>query len=98
MKAVYTRGALADLAEILASLESVNKLAAAAVESSISSAVARVARWPKSARAVTQWGERVRAAPLVRYPYVIFYEINADRIDILHIRHTARAPWSGPTG
>lgn len=96
MKAVYTRGALADLDEILQTLKSKNILAAAAVERSVRGTVARIARWPRSARLVMQWSERVRAAPLVRYPYVIFYEIKDDRIEILHIRHTARAPWKGP--
>ena len=32
--------------------------------------------------------------PLVRYPYKIFYRILADRIRILHIRHTSRRPWT----
>jgi plasmid stabilization system protein ParE len=42
MKAIYTRGALAELDEILARLKSVNPLAAAAVERSIRATVARV--------------------------------------------------------
>jgi plasmid stabilization system protein ParE len=98
MKAVFTQGALSDLDEILGWLKSKNPLAAAAVESSIRATIARVARRPESARAVTQWGGNVRAAPLVRYPYIIFYRAAEDRIEILHIRHTARAPWKGPTG
>lgn len=98
MKAVFTRGALSDLDAILDWLKSRNPLAAAAVERSIQGAVARVAKRPKSARAVTQWEGNVRVVPLVRYPYVIFYQVKDDRIEILHIRHTARAPWKGPTG
>jgi plasmid stabilization system protein ParE len=43
---------------------------------------------------VTQWEEgNVRAVPLVRYPYLIFYQIKKQRIEILHVRHTSRAPW-----
>jgi plasmid stabilization system protein ParE len=98
MTAVFTQGALADLDEILDWLKSKNPLAAAAVENSIHATVARVAKRPKSARAVTQWAGHVRAVPLVRYPYIIFYQVADDRIEILHIRHTARAPWKGPTG
>ncbi|MGV1014677.1 MAG: type II toxin-antitoxin system RelE/ParE family toxin [Methyloceanibacter sp.] len=97
MRAVYTQGALSDLDEILARLKSVNQFAAAAVENRVRTTVARVERWPRSARAVTQWKGNVRAAPLVRYPYVIFYKIEDDVIEILHIRHTSRAPWEGPT-
>jgi toxin ParE1/3/4 len=32
----------------------------------------------------------VRAAPLGRYPYVIFYRVAGDAIEILYIHHTAR--------
>jgi plasmid stabilization system protein ParE len=98
MKAVYTRGALSDLDGILVGLKSVNPLAAAAVESSVRATVARVERWPRSARAVTQWKGSVRTIPLIRYPYMIFYQIKDDVIEILHIRHAARAPWRGPIG
>jgi toxin ParE1/3/4 len=96
MRAVYTRAALSDLDRILSALKSVNPFAAAAVENSIRAAVARVERWPKSARAVTQWkAGNVRVVPLVRYPYVIFYRIKDEWIEVLHIRHTSRAPWKG---
>lgn len=99
MKAVYTRGALADLDEILARFKSVNPLAAAAVERSIRATVARVEKWPRSARAVRQWKEgNVRAVPLVRYPYLIFYQIKDEWIEVLHVRHTSRASWKGPAG
>jgi len=27
---------------------------------------------------------------LVRYPYLIFYRVKADEIEVLHIRHGAR--------
>jgi len=99
MKAIYTRGALADLDEILARLKSVNPLAAAAVERSIRATVARVEKWPRSARAVRQWKKaNVRAVPLVRYPYLIFYQIKDEWIEVLHVRHTSRASWKGPAG
>ena len=99
MKAVYTQGALSDLDDILSAIKAVNPLAAAAVGNSVRATVARFERWPKSARAVTQWKSgTVRAAPLVRYPYMIFYQIKDERIEVLHIRHTSRAPWKGPIG
>jgi plasmid stabilization system protein ParE len=99
MKAIYTRGALADLDEILARLKSVNPLAAAAVERSIRATVARVEKWPRSARAVSQWKKgNVRAVPLVRYPYLIFYQIKNEWIEVLHVRHMSRASWKGSVG
>jgi toxin ParE1/3/4 len=94
MRVVYTQGALSDLEGILGGLHSINTLVAATVERSIRATVARVASWPRSARMVTQWEEgNVRAVPLVRYPYLIFYQIKKQRIEILHVRHTSRAPW-----
>lgn len=36
---------------------------------------------------------RVRALALPRYPYRIFYRLNFDEIEVLHIRHTSRRPW-----
>ena len=42
MRVIYTRGALSDLETILGGLESINPLAAAAVERSISATVVRV--------------------------------------------------------
>jgi len=35
----------------------------------------------------------VRRAPLIRYPYLIYYTIDADEVTILRIRHAARRPW-----
>jgi plasmid stabilization system protein ParE len=32
----------------------------------------------------------VRAVPLGRYPYVIFYRVTANAVEILHVHHTAR--------
>jgi toxin ParE1/3/4 len=96
MKAFYAERALRNLEDILTRLHSANPLAASALERRIVNAVARIENWPKSARAVTQWRGNVRVLPLVRFPYLIFYQIADDRIEILHIRHTARAPWTGP--
>ncbi len=94
MRVTYTQGALSDLEDILGGLNSINPLAAAAVEQNISATIARVASWPRSARKVTQWKEgNLRVVPLVRFPYVIFYQIKQQRIEILHVRHTSRAPW-----
>jgi toxin ParE1/3/4 len=33
----------------------------------------------------------VRAVPLGRYPYVIFYRVTANSVEILHVHHSAQA-------
>jgi plasmid stabilization system protein ParE len=46
----------------------------------------------------SEFGDRVTAALEVRIREVIdniFYKVSADRVGILHIRHTARQPWTG---
>jgi plasmid stabilization system protein ParE len=99
MRVFYTQGALSDLEHILGGLQSINPLAAASVERSISATIIRLANWPRSARMVTQWKEgNLRVVPLVRYPYVIFYQVKKDRIEILHVRHTSRASWKVARG
>ncbi|HEX4111964.1 MAG TPA: hypothetical protein VH020_05460 [Stellaceae bacterium] len=52
----------------------------------------QIERAPESAQRLVQ-RPNVRVVPLLRYPYMIFYRMNGDRIDILHIRHTSRRAW-----
>jgi len=40
----------------------------------------------------------VRVIPLVRYPYMIFYQVMDEWIEVLHVRHTSRGPWKGALG
>jgi plasmid stabilization system protein ParE len=40
----------------------------------------------------------VRRAPLVRYPCLVYYTIDADGITVLRIRHAARHPWEEEHG
>lgn len=89
MKVVYTDEALADLDSISGWLAVHYPTIAPLVARRIRSVVAHIVRWPESARRVEGRPE-VRAVPLVRYPYVIFYRIVGDTIQILHIHHTAR--------
>jgi plasmid stabilization system protein ParE len=89
MKLIFTSAALADLDDIH-SFVSVNYPSVVpSLERRISAVLARIEQWPKSAREVdVRSGTRV--VPLIRYPYKIFYRIVGDRIEILHIHHTAR--------
>jgi plasmid stabilization system protein ParE len=32
---------------------------------------------------------------VIRYPYKIFYRVRDDIVEIAHIRHTSRRPWTG---
>ena len=93
MRVVYTDQALRDLVDIADWLADHYPTAAPAVERRIKRVVAHIARWPSSApRVVDRPG--VRAATLGRYPYKLFYRVSDDTIEILHIHHAARQPWT----
>ena len=40
----------------------------------------------------------VRVALVLRYPYKVFYRVQGEEVEILHIRHTARRPWIDENG
>jgi toxin ParE1/3/4 len=63
------------------------------VLASIGEAVAQLADQPCSGYATDDPDVRVKF--VVRYPYKIFYRVRDDAVEIAHIRHTSRRPWSG---
>ena len=92
MKVVYTEEALKDLDAIAEWLIVHYPAVAPVVGRRIQSIVARIARWPESARRSAQRTD-VRVVSLGRYPYKIFYRVTDEAVEILHIHHTARQPW-----
>jgi toxin ParE1/3/4 len=52
-----------------------------------------IAHHPEATERVAQ-RPNVRRLPLVRYPYVVYYEIGAGEVTVLRILHGARRqPW-----
>jgi toxin ParE1/3/4 len=96
MKVVYTEEALEDLDAIADWLIAHYPTVAPAVERRIRSVVAHIAHWPESSRRSAK-RPGVRAVPLGRYPYKIFYRVTDDTVEILHIHHAARQPWDERT-
>lgn len=92
MKVIYTDEALKDLDAIATWLIAHYPAVAPAVERRIRSVIKHIGQWPESSRRSVE-REGVRVATLGRYPYKIFYRINDDRVEILHIHHAARKPW-----
>lgn len=89
MKVVFTDEAVADLDSISGWLTLHYPTIAPLVARRIQSVVAHLGRWPESARRVAGRPD-VRTLPLGRYPYVIFYRVTGEVIEILHIHHAAR--------
>jgi toxin ParE1/3/4 len=93
MNVIFTEAALADLDDVLAFASEHYPIAAGTLEHSIRAVVGRIADWPESARMIAQ-DQHIRAVPLVRYPFTIFYRLSGDHLEILHIHHSAReTPW-----
>ena len=94
MRIVYTDEALANLDETLQYITSHYPAVHALFERRLRLIEARICAWPESARKVAERPD-VRVVPFIRYPYKLFYRIENDRIEILHIHHAARrAPWA----
>ncbi len=89
MRIVFTKPALADLDEIGAYLLIHYPAIAPAVERRMRVVLERIAQWPESGQRVAERAA-VRAVPLLRYPYRIFYRVASDAVEILHVHHTSR--------
>jgi len=95
MKVEYSKRAVADLRKISAdSRQAFGNRVAEALEFRIRAVVDRISREPLSAPRVEQ-RSGMRVAPLIRYPFKVFYRVLDDRVRIVHIRHSARRPWQG---
>jgi plasmid stabilization system protein ParE len=93
MKVVYTEDALRDLDEILTFIGTNYPTVVEPFLIRLRIVERRIRQWPESAQAVEQ-RPGIRAVPILRYPYRLFYQITPDAVEILHIHHAARRdPW-----
>lgn len=92
MRIVYRELALADLERIFQYLEPRSHVGAHNVANAIFGAIAELAENPLSARRTSD--PTIRLKVVGRYGYKIFYSAADDRVEILHVRHGARRPWS----
>jgi toxin ParE1/3/4 len=94
MRIVFTDEALRDLDEILEFIATHYPAIALPFRQRLRAVLQRIGKWPKSGEEVEQ-RPGVHVAPLIRYPYRIFYQTTTDAVEILHIHHAARRPpWS----
>lgn len=84
MKITFSRQALTDIDDILHYITLRNPSAADRVHAVIERTIRRIAAHPHPARQVTD--ETVlRRMPLVRLPYLIYYEVGKEDVTILRI-------------
>ena len=89
MKVVFTDDALRDLDEILQYISEHYPAVYRQFETRLRTIVTRIGTWPESAQEVDQ-RPGIRSVPFIRYPYKIFYQVLTDRVDVLHVHHSAR--------
>lgn len=90
MKVRYSRRAVGDLIAIADYIRGHSPRAAAAVEKRIRASIDQLEMFPFTGRATDDPG--IRMFPIVRYPYLVFYEVLGSEVVIHHIRHGRREP------
>ena len=90
MRVVYTHDALRDLNQILTFIDTNYPAIAPAFARRLRIIERRIGRWPNSAAEVEQ-RPGVRMVPFIRYPYRLFYRVENDSVEILHIHHAAQS-------
>jgi toxin ParE1/3/4 len=91
MNVRFTETAYADLGEIRAYVAQDNPIAATAVIARIEATIKQIAMFPEVG---PQKYRSARMFPVRRFPYLIFYTIEAEEVVILTIRHSSRRPLS----
>lgn len=94
MKVRYRALALADLESIFQFLNERSPIGANNVLRAIHEAIGEIAAHPFAAPGTSDPDLRVKI--LGRYRYKIFYNVQNDTIEIIHIRHAAHRPWISP--
>jgi toxin ParE1/3/4 len=92
MKVRFTSLALAELDEIRRFLVGRSPRGAANVEVRVGQVVQMISKQPLGSQEV-EGRPGIRRAPLVTFPYVIYYRIRNNEAEIIRIRHGARRQW-----
>jgi toxin ParE1/3/4 len=97
MKVVFAKRARQDVAETFDYIAQSNKVAAQRVENMIRATCLRLADFPLASAETDE--PYVRRVPLVRFPYTVFYRIDAARdvIEIARVLHAARETFGQDT-
>jgi len=91
MRVRYRELALSDLDNIFRYLDERSPAGARNVMDAIHAVVGDIAQNPLGARRTSD--PTVRVKVVARYGYKILYSVEADAIEILHVRLGARRPW-----
>ncbi len=87
----FTRRAEQDLADIFDYLREHSPQGAQMVGASLQKAIRVIADHPQGGKRTGLPRVLVKIVP--KYPYKIFYRLETEAVDIVHIRHAMRRPW-----
>ena len=93
MRVRLTPRARGDLEDILTFIDERNPAGARNVKRTIRKTVDLIGQYPQSGRPSGEQGTRVVAAG--RYPYLVYWSVEAGEVWIVHIRDGRRRPWTG---
>jgi toxin ParE1/3/4 len=93
MLARYTRRAQGDLTKILNYLDERSPRGALNVRLAIKCTIDTISHKPGIGHATAI--RAIRGMPVGRYPYLVFWTVEAGEIWVLYIRHRARTVWRG---
>jgi plasmid stabilization system protein ParE len=93
MRVRFTARARNDLVEILDYLDDRSPQGALNVKRAIHKTIELIGQFPESGRAAGI--QQTRVLPAGRYPYLIYWSIEAGEAWLVHIRHASRQPWAG---
>src|SRR5262245_38026094 len=97
MRVRITPRARADIEDIGQYLRKLSPSGATNVLRSIHSTIGFIGENPRAAAQDTD-EPSVRMKLVIHYPYKIFYRIHPNAIEILHVRHASRQPWTRDLG
>ena len=89
MKVTFAPRARTDLDEIHSWLSERSAVAAISVLGAIRGTTDLIGEYPQIGRATDIEG--VKLLPVIRYPYLVYYTLEAGKVVIVHVRHGARA-------
>jgi toxin ParE1/3/4 len=93
MRVRYTLRARSDLQAIIEYIVERNPVAALNVKRAMNRTLELIGQYPEGGRRIGEQGTRV--LPVGRYPYLIYWSVEAGEAWIVHIRHASRRPWLG---
>ena len=93
MNVRFTNRAENDVAKIIDFLIGHSPKSAQSVAASLFESIRVVSDHPLGGERTSKPDVFVKIVP--RYPYKIFYRLRENAIEILHVRHASRRPWTG---